>query len=178
MVGAETSRSCTRQQTKWASIEASSVVLATREMFARVCSRKMMGPSHASSTLSSYNKSPYSIMELPEQVPGPVDPERVQQMGQRAQAPTSPAHHPLGQSEPSNQCHQCTSWPFCPLDGLRFFHSTSDGTFFHFTSDGDSSQSISFRCASLYFFLFCLFLAIFSLDRTSHIATLLTFLPS
>jgi hypothetical protein len=26
--------------------------------------------------------------------------------------------------------------------------------------------------------LFCLFLAIFSLDRTSHIATLLTFLPS
>ncbi len=42
-------------------------------------------------------------MELPQQVPGPADPERVQQMGQRAQAPTSPAHHPLdahyGQSE-------------------------------------------------------------------------------
>ncbi len=34
-------------QIKRASFEASAVVLATREMFARVCSRKMMGPSHA-----------------------------------------------------------------------------------------------------------------------------------
>jgi hypothetical protein len=32
-------------QTKWASVEASAVVLATRQMFARVCSRKMMGHS-------------------------------------------------------------------------------------------------------------------------------------
>jgi hypothetical protein len=47
-------------------------------------------------------------MELREQVPGPVDPERVQQMGQRAQAPTTSAHHPLdadydsvGQNQPA-----------------------------------------------------------------------------
>ncbi len=41
-------------QTKWASFEASAVgeasavALATREMFARVCSRKIIGTSHAS----------------------------------------------------------------------------------------------------------------------------------
>jgi hypothetical protein len=34
-------------QTKWASFEASAVGLATREMFAHVCSRKIIGPSHA-----------------------------------------------------------------------------------------------------------------------------------
>ncbi len=33
-------------------------------------------------------------MELPQQVPGPVEPERVQHMVQRAWEPTSPAHHP------------------------------------------------------------------------------------
>jgi hypothetical protein len=33
-------------------------------------------------------------MELPEQVTGAVDPETVQQMDERAQAPSSPAHHP------------------------------------------------------------------------------------
>jgi len=58
-------------------------------------------------------------MELPEQVPGPVDPERVQQMGQRAQAPTSPAHHPLdahydsvGQTQPAPASVPSTG---CPL---------------------------------------------------------------
>jgi len=40
-------------QTKWATVEASAVVLATREMFARVCSRKMMGRSHASYFLAT-----------------------------------------------------------------------------------------------------------------------------
>ncbi len=40
-------------QTKCASFQASAVVLATREMFTRVCSRKMMGPSHASDFLAT-----------------------------------------------------------------------------------------------------------------------------
>ncbi len=40
-------------QTKWASFEASAIVLATREMFPRVCSRKIMDRSHASDLLGT-----------------------------------------------------------------------------------------------------------------------------
>jgi hypothetical protein len=40
-------------QTKRASFEASAIVLATREMFAHVCSRKIIGPSHASDFLAT-----------------------------------------------------------------------------------------------------------------------------
>ncbi len=49
------------------------------------------------------------------------------------------------------------------------------GCVFSFGAGWGSSQSISFCCWPLYFFF--LVLARFSLDLTSHIATLLTFLP-
>ncbi len=63
--------------------------------------------------------------------------------------------------------HQCTNWSFYSLDEF-FFHLASDEVHhnpFLFTVD---------HCT----FFWDLFLAIFSLDMTSHIATLLTFLPS
>jgi hypothetical protein len=47
---------------------------------------------------------------------------------------------------------------------------------FSFGAGWGSRQSISFCCSPLYFFFF-LVLGRFSLDLTSHIATLLTFVP-
>jgi hypothetical protein len=61
--------------------------------------------------------------------------------------------------------HQCTSWPFCPLDGLRFFIRRRMGFI-----------TVDFFLLLTTVFLF-FFLARFALDLTSHIATLLTFLP-
>jgi hypothetical protein len=52
------------------------------------------------------------------------------------------------------------------------------GCIFSFGAIWGSSQSIFFHCRSLYLIYFCLFLTIFSLDVTSHIATLLMFLLS
>ncbi len=69
-------------------------------MFAPVCSRKMMGPSHASDFLPT-TKVHIQLWSSLNRLPGPVEPETVQQMAQRAWEPTSPAHHPLGRSEPA-----------------------------------------------------------------------------
>ncbi len=53
------------------------------------------------------------------------------------------------------------------------------GCVFSFDAGWGSSQSISFCCWPLYFFFFSFFCSWpFILDLTSHIATLLTFLPS
>jgi hypothetical protein len=62
--------------------------------------------------------------------------------------------------------HQCTNWPFYPLDGLCFFIRRQMG----------SSQSIFIFCWALYYFFG--FLVVFPLDLTSHITTLFIFLPS
>ncbi len=61
--------------------------------------------------------------------------------------------------------HQCTSWLFCPLNGLCFFiwHRIHHCPFL-FTAD---------HCT---FFYGGLLVASFSLDLSSHIATLHTFL--
>jgi hypothetical protein len=89
--------------------------------------------------------------------------------------PLSPLCQPVGRCpfEPQplgpewTNSHQCTSWPFCPPDGLRFFHSTLDGVY----------HSPLFFAADHYTFVFIFwFLAVFPLDVTSHMVTLLTFL--
>jgi hypothetical protein len=86
--------------------------------------------------------------------------------------------------------HQCTSWSFCPLDGLRFFIRHQMGfiavhffllliiTFFHSTSNGVHRNPFPFTAHHCNFFSFGLFFFFFLLDLTSHITTLLTFLPS
>jgi hypothetical protein len=65
--------------------------------------------------------------------------------------------------------HQCTSWPFCPLDGLRFFIRHRMGLII--------VDFFLLLTTVLFFFCFFCFWSFF-LDLTSHIATLLTFLPS
>jgi hypothetical protein len=62
--------------------------------------------------------------------------------------------------------HQCTSWPFYPPDGLRFFIRRQMGF-----------MTVHFFLLLTIVLFFFLVLARFSLDLTSHIATLLTFLP-
>jgi len=85
-------------------------------------------------------------MELPEQVPGPVETERVQQMGQRARVNQQPPMHQLAVL--STGC-------------LAFFHSAPDGVHrspFLFAAD---------HCTFFYFFFF-LFLAIFPGPDLTH----------
>ncbi len=66
--------------------------------------------------------------------------------------------------------HQCTSWPFCPLDGLRFFIRRRMGLI---------TIDFFLLLTTVFFFIFLFFCSRpFFLDLTSHIATLLTFLPS
>ncbi len=52
--------------------------------------------------------------------------------------------------------HQCTSWPLCPLDGVAFFHSASDG----------AHHSRFLFAADL--FSFFLFLAVFPRPDLTH----------
>jgi hypothetical protein len=63
--------------------------------------------------------------------------------------------------------HQCTSWSFCPLNGLRFFIGRRMGF-----------MTVHFFLLLTIVLFFFLVPARFSLDLTSHIATLFTFLPS
>ncbi len=62
--------------------------------------------------------------------------------------------------------HQCTSWPFCPLDGLHFFIGRRMGF-----------MTVHFFLLLTIVLFFFLVPARFSLDLTPHIVTLFTFLP-
>jgi hypothetical protein len=69
--------------------------------------------------------------------------------------------------------HQCTNWPFCPLDGLRFFIWRRMGPI---TVD-------FFLLLTTVFFLFFLFLAIFlgpdlTLSYLAHFPTLISIAPT
>jgi len=70
--------------------------------------------------------------------------------------------------------HQWTSWPFCPLDWLRFFIQCQMGfitvLFFFWL--------LTIVLFFFSFFKFFCFATVFPLDLTSHLVTLLTFLPS
>jgi hypothetical protein len=65
--------------------------------------------------------------------------------------------------------HQCTSWPFCPPDGLRFFIWRRMGLI---------TVDFFLLLTTVLFFSFFFGSWPFFLDLTSHIPTLLTFLPS
>jgi hypothetical protein len=63
--------------------------------------------------------------------------------------------------------HQCTSWLFCPLDGLHFFIQHQMGFII-----------VHFFLPLIVVLFFGLFFVTFFLNLISHIVTLLTFLPS
>jgi hypothetical protein len=63
--------------------------------------------------------------------------------------------------------HWCTSWSLCPLDGFRFFHSMPNRV-----------HHSPFFCLLLTTILFFCFAAVFPLELTWHLTTMLIFLPS
>jgi hypothetical protein len=66
--------------------------------------------------------------------------------------------------QPEINSHQCTSWPFCPLDGLRFFIRRQMGFI-----TIDFFLLLTTVLFFFFFFFFCFWS--FFLDLTSHVAT-------